>query len=346
MLIKKSPSTLLTRRHYCQFLLSSQKNFTLTYFADHSEKYSHDRLNRYLSSDNITPADIWMEAKHHVVLSENGYLLFDDTVVDKNTSSKIEMVRRQYSGNAGRVIKGIGVVTCVYVNPDTDQYWVVDYRFYDKDSDDKSKLHHVKEMLIDCIDTKKLSFKTVLMDSWYAVKWLMLVIESYHKIYYCPIKGNRNVNEISNVGVKYQRADALAWTDKQDRHGRRVHLRNFPKGHSLQLYRLPFSTERTDYIVTNAPQAHTLDEIEVICAIRWRIEQCHRELKQTTGLERCQCRKAQIQRNHIACCLLVWHRLKALAIEFKSNIYQLKQGLLDAYMRKQLKKPDLVMIFL
>jgi hypothetical protein len=28
-------------------------------------------------------------------------------------------------------------------------------------------------------------------------------------------------------------------------------------------------------------------------------------------------------------CLLVWHRLKALAIELKSNIYQLKQGLLD-----------------
>jgi hypothetical protein len=100
-----------------------------------------------------------------------------------------------------------------------------------------------------------------------------------------------------------------------------------------------------NYIVTNAPHAHTLDEIEVICAIRWRIEQCHRELKQTTGLERCQCRKAQIQRNHIACCLLVWHRLKALAIELESNIYQLKQGLLDAYMRKQLKKPDLVMAF-
>lgn len=101
----------------------------------------------------------------------------------------------------------------------------------------------------------------------------------------------------------------------------------------------------TDYIVTNAPQIHTVDDIEKICAVRWRIEQCHRELKQTTGLERCQCRKAQIQRNHIACCLLVWHRLKALAIQLKSNIYQLKQGLLDSYMRQQLKKPELVMAF-
>lgn len=101
-LVKMSPRTLLNRCDYCQFLLSSQKNFTLTYFADHSERYSHDQINRYLNFDNITPADIWAEAKHHVVFSENGYLLFDDTVVDKNYSSKIEMVRRQYSGNAGR----------------------------------------------------------------------------------------------------------------------------------------------------------------------------------------------------------------------------------------------------
>jgi SRSO17 transposase len=336
---------LLTRRDYCQFLLSSQKNFTLTYFADHSVKYSHDQLNRYLSLDKITPADIWAEAKHHVIPTKQGYLLFDDTVIDKNYSSKIEMVRRQYSGNAGKVIKGIGVVTCVYVNPQTAQYWIIDYRFYDKDRDDKTKLHHVKEMFLDCIENKKLPFTTVLMDSWYAVKWLMLLIESEHKIYYCPIKGNRNVNEISNIEINYQRVDSLSWTDEQKRQGRRVHLRQFPKGHSLQLYCLPFSTERTDYIVTNAPQAHTVDDIEKICAVRWRIEQCHRELKQTTGLERCQCRKAQIQRNHIACCLLVWHRLKALAIQFKSNIYQLKQGLLDSYMRKQLKKPELLMTF-
>ncbi len=54
--------------------------------------------------------------------------------------------------------------------------------------------------------------------------------------------------------------------------------------------------------------------------------------------------KAQIQRNHLPVAF-GWHRLKALAIELESNIYQLKQGLLDAYMRKQLKKPDLVMAF-
>lgn len=41
------------------------------------------------------------------------------------------------------------------------------------------------------------------------------------------------------------------------------------------------------------------------CGFRWKIEQLHREGKQLTGLVRCQCRKARIQRNHIGCALLL-----------------------------------------
>uniref|UniRef100_UPI003743E020 transposase n=1 Tax=Spirosoma profusum TaxID=2771354 RepID=UPI003743E020 len=35
---------------------------------------------------------------------------------------------------------------------------------------------------------------------------------------------------------------------------------------------------------------------------RWQIETFHRSFKQLTGSERCQCRKARSQRNHLACC--------------------------------------------
>jgi hypothetical protein len=37
--------------------------------------------------------------------------------------------------------------------------------------------------------------------------------------------------------------------------------------------------------------------------IRWKVEEFHRELKQLTGVESCQCRKGRIQRNHIACAI-------------------------------------------
>ena len=31
-----------------------------------------------------------------------------------------------------------------------------------------------------------------------------------------------------------------------------------------------------------------------VCKIRWKIEEFHREIKQLTGIESCQCRKARI----------------------------------------------------
>jgi len=63
-----------------------------------------------------------------MVSSPNGFVIFDDMVLDKAESQKIELVRQQWSGNAKQVIRGIGVVTCVYVNPETDQFWIIDYR--------------------------------------------------------------------------------------------------------------------------------------------------------------------------------------------------------------------------
>jgi hypothetical protein len=63
----------------------------------------------------------------------------------------MELVRSQYSGNAKVVIKGIGVVTRVYVNPEMDQFWLIDYWIYGPDGDGKSKLDHVQEMLTNVV---------------------------------------------------------------------------------------------------------------------------------------------------------------------------------------------------
>src|SRR5688572_11982581 len=121
----------VTRLDYCQFLLVTQTNYTLTYFAEHSEKFSHDAINRYLEGEKITARMVWENVKGQLITSPNGYVAFDDTVLDKNSSFKIELVRRQYSGNTHGIIKGIGVVTCVYINPDTNQFWIIDYRIFD-----------------------------------------------------------------------------------------------------------------------------------------------------------------------------------------------------------------------
>jgi hypothetical protein len=300
----------------------------LKYFADHSEQFSHDRINRLMRAAKLTPRELRQMVRQELVLSENGYILFDDTVLDKRHSFTIELVRRQWSGNAKKVIKGIGVVTCVYVNPDTKQFWVIDYRIFDPDGDGRSKLDHLLEMWQTILYVEKLPFRTVLMDSWYATMKIMKTIEKADKIYYCPLKSNRQVTQ--SPDEPYYRVDSLAWAEDELEKGKTVHLKNFPKGHQLKLFRIVLSSQRTDYVVTNDPSQDSADATREESAIRWKIEQFHREAKNVTGLESSQCRSQRAQRNHIACAMLVWVRLTQLAQQTRTNVYQLKLGLLDS----------------
>lgn len=326
------------RLDYCEFLISSQINYTQTYLADHSESYSHDSMNRFLRLDKLTPRTLWENVRADVVVSEQGYVLFDDVVLDKRHSRQARLVRRQWSGNEKRVIYGIGVVTCVYVNPETDQFWVINYRVYDPEGDEQSKINHMLEMIDNVLYSKKLPFTTVLMDSWYASMQVIKYIESLGKIYYCPIKTNRHVDDTEGE-EKHKRVDKLSWTEEEQTKGKTIHLKKMPKGHRMRLFRLAFSNERTDYVITNDMTQDKADVVKQHCGVRWKIEQFHREAKQVTGLEGCQCRLSRALRNHIACSFLVWTHLKRLAKELNSNVYQLKFSLLDDYMKQQLKKP-------
>lgn len=111
----------VTQLDYYQYLLVSQINYTLTNFSDHSERFSHDQINRYLGGEKTVPRLVWENVANQVVQIAKGYLMFNNTVFDKPHACAIDLMRRQYSGNAPGVIKGIGVVTCMYVNPELDQ---------------------------------------------------------------------------------------------------------------------------------------------------------------------------------------------------------------------------------
>ena len=146
---------------YCQYLLSSPINYTVTNLADHLDGISHDRINRYLRGEKLTPRLLWENVKPILPRAEQACIVFDDTVLDKRHSKAIELTRRQYSGNEHRVIRGIGLISCVYVNGETGQFWVIDYRLYDPDGDGQSKLTHVSAMLDGVVYSKQLPFATV-----------------------------------------------------------------------------------------------------------------------------------------------------------------------------------------
>lgn len=331
-----------TKLNYCQYLLSSQINYTITNLAEHLEQISHDKINRYLKNERLTPRILWDNAKDLIVFDEDAYIIFDDTVLDKRFSDEIEIVRRQYSGNEHGVVKGIGIVNCIYVNPNTLQFWVIDYRIFDPENDGLTKVDHVKNMLISLVYQRNLPFDTVLMDTWYAVNKLMLYIDSLDKVYYCPLKSNRLVDD-SFGKEKYKNIKNLEWSDEDLKDGKIIKIKGFLGSKKVKLFRVTVSTDRTDYVATNDLSQSSTDVAQQVCKVRWKIEEFHREIKQLTGIELCQCRKARLQRNHIACAMLVWLRLKNLAYRTSQTVYKIKHDLLSNYLIEQLKRPQIVM---
>ena len=111
----------------------------------------------------------------------------------------------------------------------------------------------------------------------------------------------------------------------------------------MKLFRVAVSTKRTDYVATKDLSQSSTNVVQEVCKIRWEIKEFHREIKQISGIESCQCRKARLQRNHIACAMSVWIRLKNLAYQTGQTIYQNKHRFLSNYLIQQLKRPSLPM---
>ncbi|NES69121.1 MAG: hypothetical protein F6K24_29760 [Okeania sp. SIO2D1] len=138
-------------------------------------------------------------------------------------------------GNEHRVVRGIGIVNCLYFNPQRERFWIIDYRIENPESDEKSKIEHVEEMMIDVVKKNKIPVKTVLMDSWYATKRLMALIDELGKTYYCPLKINRLVDDTGGV-KKYKKLEDLTWSKSELRTGKIIKIKGFPRDKKVKWF--------------------------------------------------------------------------------------------------------------
>ena len=297
-----------------------------------------------MSSENLTPEVIWEKVRSELQSHPEACLIFDDRVLDKRFSSKIELVRRQYSGNSHRVLRGIGLISCIYINPETGYYSVIDYRIYAPDGDGHTKLDHVADLLNDVVFKKKIPAAKVFMDSWSSAQKLMALIDNLGKIYYVPLKKNRLVDDTGGQ-KKYQPIEQLTWSELEQEQGKLIKINKFPRSKKVKLFRVTVSANRRSYVATNDLTQSAIDEVKSQCKLRGKIEEFHREIKQLTGIGFCQCRRARIQKNHIACALLVWFFFTHRAKKVSQTVYQLKANLLADYLSQELKQPSVKLKF-
>lgn len=340
---------------YAQLLLNGVDNFTATYFADVIGTVSHDSVGRSIASIKLSPKVVREKALMLIVPSTNGYLAIDDTVMDKGSSAKIEVASRQYSGQKHGITTGIGVVTLVYINPERNKYWILDYRIYDKATDGKKKTEHALDMIeywqtMEALHPKRAPFTTVLIDAGYTCKRIMQYIVRKEKIFYGVMPKSRKVSypdpggEIDErtgvVKIIYKHVGDLDWDTSAalQRYGITVCIEDLPNDKPLRLFRMT-TKHRTEYIVTNDVRVETTEDAKQVGGFRWKIEQFHREVKQLTGVARCQARKGRKQRNHICVAFVVWHQLHELAQQMKITMYEVKHIPLREYQKQLWRNP-------
>ena len=100
----------------------------------------------------------------------------------------------------------------------------------------------------------------------------------------------------------------------------------------VRLFKLVATNGDIDWVITNCPdETVTAQVAQDANDVRWQVEELHRGLKQLTGSEKCQCRKARSQRNHLACCYHAWLSLRVKAKHLDKTLYQVKTDLLHRH---------------
>ena len=150
------------------------------------------------------------------------------------------------------------------------------------------------------------------------------------------LKENRLVSLSKEGG--YIHLQDIDWTAQQLEQGVTIKLKEVP--FKVQLFKLVATNGDIDWVMTNHPQGtFAASDIQKENAVRWQIEQLHRELKQLTDMEKCECRKARSQRNPIACAYLPWLSLKVKAQHWGKTLYAARRDLLSDYLRAEFRDP-------
>jgi putative transposase len=180
---------------YIHFLIAAQRVFTCTEAArcqpTRENAPAHDAFTRLLQRQPSDTEALWQEAEGFVA-KMSGFLVLDDTTLDKPYAQKMELVTYHWSGKHPEVVRGINLLTLLCVDRWKSPH-TCDFRVYDKPIGGKPKNEHFLEMLQKAKD-RGFEPRYVLFDSWYATLRNLKRIRSYGWHFCTRLKSNRLVN--------------------------------------------------------------------------------------------------------------------------------------------------------
>src|SRR2546426_2387056 len=262
---------MITKKQYVEYLVSTPKNGTCTYLAEHLEDVSHDVVNEFLRQKRFMPREVWKLVKDRIEASKDACLIVEDSVHDKRYCRFMELVRAQYSGNEQRVVRGIGVVSLVHRGGKDEDFYPLDSRGSAPDIDGKTKNDHFQERFVNAIDPKQIQARTLLFEGWYAAAENLQLIHRRKRTFFTTLKSNRLVR-VSKAQGSIQ-VEELEWTPERVAHGVIVKLTEVP--FKVRVFKLVAPDGALDWVITHdLAETVTAQVAEDSSDGRWQVEIC------------------------------------------------------------------------
>lgn len=314
---------------YIDFLIATPRAYSAAEAAraqpDLPDRPAHDAFTRLLHRLEPDPETLWQEARPQVRL-DAGVLVVDDSTLDKPYAKSIGLVTRHWSGTHKAVVRGINLVTLLWT--DGDRHVPCDYRLYDK-ADGVTKNGHFADM-VRAAHGRGFTPRCVAFDGWYSSLDNLKLIGALGWTWLTRLKSNRLVNP-DRRGTRALKDAAIAAA------GTEVWLQGYGL---VKVFGIVAPDGDTAYWATNDLAMTELERLQ-FADCSWAIEHYHRGIKQCTGVERCQCRSARSQRNHIGLALRAFLRLESYGFARGVSWVEAKGAIIRDAVRAYLNRPHI-----
>jgi hypothetical protein len=328
---------------YSDYLLSSFSYTTATGLSIMTEgEISHDKVTRFLSGRDFTSKDYWKIIKPTIrgIETADGIVAIDDTIEEKPYTEENEIVNWYHDHSKGRSIKGINLISSLYINdkgkiPLNFSIVKKTKTIYDEKKGKERRVSEVtkneiyKEMLNQIVKNK-VQFKYVINDVWYSSADNMVHIKKkLGKEFIMPIKTNRKI-ALSREDKIYEKYVTISSLEIKENTVYKIYLEDVPFAFHLakQVFKNEDGSEGVLYLVTN-DNTITYKQIIELYQKRWKIEVYHKSLKKNASLCKSPARMVRTQSNHIFASIFAFYKLECISMKTKLNHFALKASIYE-----------------
>ena len=327
---------------YTDYLISSFSYTTATGLSNALDGViSHDKITRFLAEGDYGSKQLWQLVKPDIreIESEEGILIFDDTIEEKPYTDENSLITWHYDHTAGRAVKGVNILSGLYHNQGitipfafqpiqkTEQY--IDKKTgKEKKKSVKTKNEYLRDIAKVATYDLRIKYKWIVADVWFSSNDTMEFIKlDLKKEFTMPIKANRLI-AFSQAQKSQGQFQQVGSCNLEANIPNIVYIKELPFPVLLvkQVFKNEDGSEGMLYLVTSELTAG-VDKVEGVYQKRWHIEEYHKSLKSNVGLAKSPTKTIRSQQNHFFASICAYVKLEMLKKKTKLNHFALKTKL-------------------